>query len=452
MAAPDLRDRDGYDVFASPHSLRWPTERRAFWLTLIFAPATIGFVGLVIPEHFTAQQIAGLIVVAMVYVTIARGRLLGTSIRAHERQLPELNRIVARCARLLRLPMPHVFVREDLFVCITGMGLGQPYSLALSSQWLPHLEEDELAFLVGAELGHIAAGHTRLTSLFSASGKENPIVALVFGAWLRRTEYSADRVGLLCCGSLDAAIRAIFKCSFHPLASRVSFVAFADQRRELAVDPGLKMGEWLGETPYAVNRLRELQQFQESDLFARWKAEFDRRRAELDSADSLPVEVPWTPKDAGIFQRALAFFVDYIVVSTIVSGVDVLSEPTKEVTLGKNAHVPPPPDSFAQTLDTWLQHHGLTLTASLDNVGTTFLVLAYSALLVAFTGRTFGMMIFGLRVVRNDLGRVSGWRSVWRYFLASISLVLVFPLLFGLFKGRLLHDRLSRTRVVRGGA
>src|ERR1700730_7698134 len=121
MAAPDLRDRDRYGVFASPHSLRWPTERRAFWLTLLFAPATIAFVGLVLPEHLSAQQIATLIVVAMVYVTVARGRLLGTSIRAHERQLPELHKVVERCARLLRLPMPHVFVRDDLFVCITGM-------------------------------------------------------------------------------------------------------------------------------------------------------------------------------------------------------------------------------------------------------------------------------------------------------------------------------------------
>lgn len=448
---PDPRDRGGYDLFASPNSLRWPTERRAFWLTLLFAPATVAFVSIVIPEHFSAQQIALLIIVAMVYVTIARGRLLGTSIRAHERQLPELHKVVQRCAQLLRLPMPHVFVRDDLFVCITGMGLGQPYSLALSSQWLPHLEEDEVAFLVGSELGHIAAGHTRLTSLFSASGKENPLVALVFGAWLRRTEYTADRVGLLCCGSLDAAIRAIFKCSFHPFASRVSFVAFSDQRHELAVDPGLKMGEWLGESPYAVNRLRELQLFQESPKFATWKAEFDRRRAELDSAAGPAPEVPWVPKDAGIFQRALAFFVDYIVVSNIVSGVDLLTTPTTTRSFGKNAHPTAAADAFA-ALDSWLKSHGLTVNFTFDNLGTTVLVFAYSALLVAFTGRTFGMMIFGLRVVRDDLARVTAWRAVWRYILAFLSLTLFVPLLFGLFKGRLLHDRLSRTRVIRGGA
>jgi uncharacterized RDD family membrane protein YckC len=93
----------------------------------------------------------------------------------------------------------------------------------------------------------------------------------------------------------------------------------------------------------------------------------------------------------------------------------------------------------------------VAMSISFDTSGTVFLVMAYSALLVAFTGRTFGMMIFGLRVVRNDLSRVSAGRAVWRYIAASLSLVLVVPLLFGLFKGRLLHDRLSGTRVVRGG-
>ena len=447
------QQQGGTEFFRSPYSLRWPGENAWFWLTLLFAPATIAVVSLILPEHIGAQQVALLIVVAMVYVTIARGRLLGTSIRAHDRQLPELHRIVERCARLLRVPMPHVFVREDLFVCITGMGLGQPYSLVLSSTWLPHLDEDEIAFLVGAELGHVAAGHTRLTSLFSASGKENPVIALVFGAWLRRTEYTADRVGLLCCGSLDAAIRAIFKCSFHPLASKVSFVAFSDQRRELAVDPGLKMGEWLGETPYAVNRLRELQQFQESTAYGYWKAEFDRRRAELDAGIAAAAEAPWVPKDAGMFQRGLAFIVDYLVVSNIVSGVDVLTSTNFQQQFGKGAATTVSgADALGKALGTWLTQHGLLLTVSLGGVGVAFAVMAYCALLVAFTGRTFGMMVLGLRVVRSDLARVSGGRAIWRYFLMTLSLMLFIPLMFGLFTGRWPHDRLSGTRVIRAAA
>jgi Zn-dependent protease with chaperone function len=437
-------------LFAQPYSLRWTTERRALVLTLLFAPLTIALIGFILPEHVTIQQVAALIVVAMVYVTIVRGRLLGTSIRAHEQQLPELHAVVERCARMLGLPMPHVFVREDLYVCITSMGLGQPYALALSSQWLPHLEEDELMFLVGAELGHIAAGHTRLSSLFSASGKENPFIALVIGAWLRRTEYTADRVGLLCCGSMDAAIRAIFKCSFHPVASKVSYLAFADQRRELEVDPALRMGEWLGEAPYAVNRLRELQRFTDSPLYAHWRAEFDRRLERIDQETAAP-EPPTVVRNAGFFQRSIAFFIDYIVVSLIVSGVYGVEQQVQP-TLGKGAQLPQHATSWVTGLNSWLIAHNVTVSISGLQFDTLFFIFAYSAVLVAFTGRTFGMMVLGLRVVRDDLSRVGGVRAILRYLAAYITTITIFPLLFGLFTGRFMHDRITGTRVVRGGA
>jgi hypothetical protein len=129
----------------------------------------------------------------------------------------------------------------------------------------------------------------------------------------------------------------------------VSFVAFSDQLHELAIDPGLKMGEWLGEAPYAVNRLRELQLFHESPLFARWKDEVDRRRAELESGAGEPAAVPWAPKDAGTFRRALAYFVDFILVSNIVSGVNSLTTPTTVKQYGANAPPIPPTDTFDQS-------------------------------------------------------------------------------------------------------
>jgi Zn-dependent protease with chaperone function/uncharacterized RDD family membrane protein YckC len=443
--------RDGADLFARPDSLRWPSERRVFWLTLLFAPTMIGIVGVIVRETFTNQEIAFFIVIAMVYVTLVRGRLLGTSIRAHEGQLPHLHRVADRCARMLGVQMPHVFVREDLFVCCTSMGLGPPYSIAISSQWLPHFEEDELEFLVGAEMAHIAAGHTRVSSLFSASGHENPFVALVAGAWMRRTEYTADRVGMLCCGSLDAATRAIFKCSFHPLASQASFIAFADQRRELEVDPGLRLGEWLGESPYAVNRLRELKRFHESELYAIWKAEFDARRELVaqGSAQTPAPESPVKPKDVGFFQRSLALIVDLILVSSIASGAKLATVDVSDADLKTGLFQGP--GVTMHVLNDWFGHSVQSFTQALEGVGTFFLIFVYSAVLVAFTGRTFGMLVFGMRVVRRDLGRVSAGRAVWRYLLAMLSVLTVIPLFVDLFSGRMLHDRFSGTRVVKGG-
>lgn len=444
-AAPTAKD--GSDLFTGRRSLRWPSERRAFWLTLLFAPSMIGIIGVFVRESFTPTEIALAIVIAMVYVTLVRGRLLGTSIRVHAAQMPDVHAIVDRCARMLGMPMPHVFVREELNVCITSMGLGQPYAIAISSNYLPHFEDDELEFLVGSEMAHIAAGHTRVTSLFSASGRENPFVALIAGAWMRRTEYTADRIGLLCCGSLDAAIRAIFKCSFHPLGTRVNFVTFAEQRRELEEDPGLRMGEWLGESPYAINRLRELRRFHEGELSGSWREEFARRRERasiaLQAGDV--TELPSQPKDVGFFQRSLAFVVDLILVMTIVTGAKLV-----DVSVSKSDLA-----SFNAPIAQWwfglFQNDIQAIHQAADGIGAFFFVFIYSAVLVAMTGRTFGMMVFGLRVARTDLTRVSAGRAVWRYLVLALTTLLIVPLLIGLFSGRMLHDRFSGTRVVRGG-
>ena len=54
-------------------------------------------------------------------------------------------------------------------------GFGEPYALVLSSHWIEIFADDELAFMIGRELGHIAAGHTRFHSLLSVNGNENPL-------------------------------------------------------------------------------------------------------------------------------------------------------------------------------------------------------------------------------------------------------------------------------------
>ncbi|MDP9111385.1 MAG: M48 family metalloprotease, partial [Candidatus Eremiobacteraeota bacterium] len=181
-------------LFTGPGSLAYPGERLAFAVTLLLALPTAGLIGFFLHQEIGLSQVALLIVVAMVYVTLSRGRLVGSSVRIHEAQYPAIFAAVKRCAAVLEIPMPLVFVREDFYNPVVALGFGEPYSLILSSSWVEHFKEDELDFMVGRELGHIAAGHTRFTSLLSANGNENAVVALVFGAWLRRSELTCDRV------------------------------------------------------------------------------------------------------------------------------------------------------------------------------------------------------------------------------------------------------------------
>src|ERR1700738_2448551 len=210
-----------------------------FVLTLCSLPLTVIVLGWALQHEVSWHEVALLVVLAMLYVAFTRGRLLGGGLRIHEGQLPHVHALVDECARMLRMPAPHVFVRDDPFVPVVAIGIGDPYAIVISAQFVEHFQDDELRFLIGRELGHIASGHTRLTSLLSSNGREDGVIAVAFGAWLRKIDYTADRVGLLCCGSLDAAMRAIAVATFSGVGRKIDLAAFAAQLRELDAEPSL---------------------------------------------------------------------------------------------------------------------------------------------------------------------------------------------------------------------
>ena len=435
-------------MFVGPHSLRFRGERAWLWIDLLFAPATVGIVGSILHSPFRMSELGVILVAAVVFVTLSRGRLLGTSVRVHEGQFPELFAVVERCSRELGMRAPQVFLREDPIVPITALGLGEPYSIVISSSWLQHFDEKELEFLIGCELGHIAAGQTRISSLFSASGRENPLIALVFGAWLRRTEYTASRVGLVCCRSIDAAVRAIYATSFRELKGRVRHAAFVEQRLAIESDPSLAMGEWLSESPYAVNRMKELERFASSADYAYWRGQVD----EWVASGTRPEAPVHKPSKASLYLRSLAFLVDLIVVGAIsASGAFVVNVTTNKNDLA-GALRELDADPKTASLGHWLATHVSITGPDLAQVGVVAEVMLYSALMVAIVGRTCGMLVFDLRVARKDFSPPKAARAVWRYLLALISAVTVVPLLVGLFFGVWPHELLSGTQLVRDGA
>lgn len=307
-------------LFSGPFTLRDPYERIAFWLTAICALPAALLIGYVLHESIGASQVALFIVIAMVYVTLARGRLLGSSVRVHDLQYPRVFAIVKRACAALEIPMPLVFVREDNFVPAAALGFGEPYALVLSSHWIEVFRDDELAFMIGRELGHIAAGHTRFLSLLSVNGKENPLISLIFGAWLRRCTTSCDKVGLLCCGSLDAAIRAIGVAEFHEFGRKVDYEAFARQSADIESDSISRWGTWLGSEPYATTRIGALRTFMTSNAYAVATQWFARERGEEPPAIAAPGSASVDTRDcAGWWRRFAALSIDVVVVLAIIN-------------------------------------------------------------------------------------------------------------------------------------
>ncbi len=172
--------------------------------------------------------------------------------------------------------------------------------------------------MVGRELGHVAAGHTRLTSLLSVNGRENAIISLIFGAWLRRTEHTADRLGLLCCASLEAAKRSITIATLHEFGRHVDIEAFASQNRELSSDSVLRMGQWLSAQRYATQRMARLAESESSPSYLYWMERVARQPAQGACGIAVARSGRVERQDCAGFGRRLgAVLIDCIVVAAI---------------------------------------------------------------------------------------------------------------------------------------
>src|SRR5689334_19640906 len=112
------------DLFRGKCSIRSRYEWTVLLITLAFAPAIAFVIGKVWHEVIGVSSVGILIVIAMVYVTIARGGLLGSCVMITRTQFPELFSVVERCAAMLELPMPMVFLRDDIHIPAVAVGFG----------------------------------------------------------------------------------------------------------------------------------------------------------------------------------------------------------------------------------------------------------------------------------------------------------------------------------------
>ena len=133
-------------LFTGRESLRVRGEWTTFVLTLLSLPVTIIALGWLLQHQVTYQEIVLLVIGAMIYVAFARGRLLGGGLRIHVGQFGDIHAVVDECARMMRMPTPHVFIRDDPFVPVVAIGIGDPYAIVISAQYVEQFHDDELRF------------------------------------------------------------------------------------------------------------------------------------------------------------------------------------------------------------------------------------------------------------------------------------------------------------------
>ena len=150
--------------------------------------------------------------------------LLGNAVRVDERQFPVIHRLLADVGRVLDVAeLPEVYVVSDPTVNAMTIGMEKPV-IVLNSGLVDLMDEEELRFVVGHELGHALSGHavyrTLLLRLLQFAGVLNSLplgglgVRLILAAlmeWSRKSELSADRAGLLATQDPATALRVHMK-------------------------------------------------------------------------------------------------------------------------------------------------------------------------------------------------------------------------------------------------
>jgi Zn-dependent protease with chaperone function len=170
---------------------------------------------------------------------------LGSAIRVDDRQFPVLARALNdACTTLDAETVPELYVQADPFFNAMTIGMEKPI-IVVNSAMVDLMDEDELRWVLAHELGHALSGHAvyrtillrllSLTGIFGAiplGGIGLRVIVAALMEWVRKSELSADRAGLLATQDPGVAYRALMKMSSGGHLADLDQTSFFEQGAE----------------------------------------------------------------------------------------------------------------------------------------------------------------------------------------------------------------------------
>jgi uncharacterized tellurite resistance protein B-like protein len=205
-----------------------------------------------------------------------RERLMKDGIKLTEQLSPRIYKLFRDvCSNL------EIKTTEDIF-CLPGFDINAfahvdisesgTYSIiGITAGALEKLEDNELKFILGHELGHFLFGNNRLSALLTNDNNKSSLTVLpplgesLFLRWRKKAEISADRVGLLSCNDFNSAAKALMKCTFGLSEKNLNLNidSLLKQIDEIKGHPEL-ISETFSTHPLLPIRLKSLELFSQS--------------------------------------------------------------------------------------------------------------------------------------------------------------------------------------------
>ena len=152
-----------------------------------------------------------------------RQLFLGDAVKVTAGQRPKLNAMWTEVLETLDWPdRPELYVTQPPLVNAMAVGFDKPF-VGINSGMLEQLNDEEIRSVLGHELGHIMSGHPVYTTIaiilmyFGVSNLPFLAAAAIFPfqlallEWYRKSEFSADRAGLLTVQDLNTVMSTEMK-------------------------------------------------------------------------------------------------------------------------------------------------------------------------------------------------------------------------------------------------
>lgn len=217
------------------------------------------------------------------------------AVKVSANQFPRIHGLYREVARTLDASTEYdLFVSQTPIVNAGAYGMSRPF-IILNSGTVHLLEDEELAYVLGHELGHILSDHvlyrTMTILLLQLASMGFPVVGLAARAvlvglleWYRKSELSSDRAGLLAVQDPEVAMRSMLKMAGGGDRSETNLQEFIQQAEEYRnsgdlADQVYKILNVLGSThPFWVLRLSETREWIETGGYDRiLRGDYPRR-------------------------------------------------------------------------------------------------------------------------------------------------------------------------------
>lgn len=208
------------------------------------------------------------------------------AVRVSANQFPRVHGLYQEVNRTLDVQMKYdLFISQTPIVNAGAYGMDRPF-IILNSGTVNMLDDDELAYVIGHEVGHILSDHvlyrTMTILLLQLASMGFPVVGLAARAvlvglleWYRKSELSSDRAGLLAVQDPEIAMRAMLKMAGGGSREETNLQEFIQQAEEYrtggdVADQVYKILNVMGSThPFWVLRLSETRDWIESGGYDR---------------------------------------------------------------------------------------------------------------------------------------------------------------------------------------